>query len=121
MENLTFNWRYSENGIQLFVKSDYIEKLFSKYGTTHIINNKSEYVAVYDILSDIIELKYSDTEFYKNGLPNLSFLRLVGLSNGVYFEIKNQKTNGIITRSMIEQYIYHVKNRIPKTIRMLKN
>lgn len=121
MEFLILNWKYSEYGIKFFAKSKFIEDIFKNGSYTYADNFKGETIKIYDQNFGLNELYYNDEKFYDQGDVNLSFIRLVGLSEGIYFDIRNKATNGIMTKSMVENYINNVKNRLPEILRLIKN
>lgn len=112
---LTSQLKRTTKGVQLYLKSDIIEKFFNSngIGSEHFTGIDGSLKTAYN-MPDLVNhglvkhIERIDTGLKnRNGYSNLSFLRCVGLTHGITF-----KVDGVYSRSALVDYMNELKTNV---------
>lgn len=117
--DLILDYKLDKNGLRFLVKSEYIEKLIQKKSTgikklfnraCYAINENNLGITSYASLYAQFQNKLT-----YNDMPNLLFLKSVGLSRGIQIVIE-----GIFLDEEIKDYINKVRLHLPDIIKEIE-
>ena len=110
---ITLKLRRIANGLEIYVQSEKIEEFFKNFsGISGTYFEKEHYSYVFSrITSAGDDLAAFDRagkeELLYNGIPNLSFLRMVGIAQGVTFTLP-----GVYSLYTIQKFIERTKEAL---------
>lgn len=117
--DLKLRIQQQKNGLMIYAKSSNLQKQFRFYDddkiqTEYHINHKIQFYEnmkyKFNQSYNLSELDVYDSTKDEN-MPNISFLKVKGLNNGIKYYVK-----GIYTDNMIQDYIAEIENKIEEML-----